>query len=175
MLNVEQTATIAQKSRAIQITSAGIVIGAVLFAAVIVSIVNWEEVTTDVPLMTLIGTVTGVSLFMLSFVVPRVAAASSVQATAHQLAQEKRSVDDGRTLLELAQQLTINQILFAALIEGAIFLNLIVFLLDKSQASLIVVAIGLAILILGFPTGSRIEKRLVNRMELIKDEMRYIG
>ena len=175
MLTNEQSASIAPKLLSIQIISAAILMGAVCFAVVIAFIVNWEELTTTVPLMTLIGAATGVSLLMLSFVAPRIAAANTVQATAFQLAQKKRDVDDEQTLLELVQQLTVNQIIFSALIEGAIFLNLIVFMLDKSQVSLFVVGIGLVILILSFPTGTRIQNRLVDRMESIKAEMRHIG
>ena len=114
MLSNAQSATIAQKSLAIQIISAGILIGAVLFAVVIGFLVNWNEVTDDVPIMTLFGAGTGFSLFCLAFVVPRVMSASSAQATAHQLVKENREVEEDQTLLELVHQLTVNQLLFSA-------------------------------------------------------------
>ncbi len=175
MLTDEQAARIAPGMLNLQIISAGILLGAVFFAAVIAWIVDWKEVTSAVPLMTLIGAGTALSLFMLSFVIPRVSASTSIPATAHELTREKRNVDDELTIRNLVQQLTLEQIIFSSLIEGAIFLNLVVFMLDKSQVSLVVSGIGLAILILCFPTKGRILNRVGDRKEAIVQEMRHFG
>ena len=175
MLTDEQAAKIAPGVLTLQIISAGILLAAVFFAVVIAWIVNWNEVTSAVPLMTLIAAGTALSLIMLSFVIPRVSSSTSIPATAHELTQAKRNVEDELTLQNFVQQLTVEQIIFSALIEGAIFLNLVVFLLDKSQVSLAVSGIGLAILILCFPTKGRLRNRIGDRMEAVRQEMRHFG
>ena len=175
MLTHEQTARIAPKLLTIQIISAGILMGAILFAVVIACIVNWKEVKPAVPLMTLIATGTGVSLFLLSMIIPRVSASTSIPATAHQLTKNKQGVEDESTMQSIIQQLTVEQVIFSALLEGAIFLNLVVFMLDKSQVSLIVTGIGLAVLLIGFPTRTRLQNRLSDRMTSIKEEMRHFN
>ena len=68
--------------------------GAVFFAVVIVFIVNWKEVTTNVPLMTLSAQGQVSACFCCPSSSRDFAQSNTVQATALQLAQEKRNVDD---------------------------------------------------------------------------------
>ena len=127
--------------------------GAFLFGIVIAAIVDWDNVSTDLKMITLFGAATAVSMYVLSFVIPMVMSSSSADAP------PVPTVDD-QQLDSAFQTYLSSHIIHCAMLEGGIFLNLMVFMIERSLISLIVAGLGFGILLVAFPSNSRIASRV---------------
>ena len=172
MLSKKQVERITPKLLLIQIISAGILVGAIVFAVLIAVVVDWKTVSSNIGLITLIGAATGVSIYCLALVVPRILAAASVDGGATELINEQQELDEEKAIDSILESLQSNQIIFSAMLEGAIFLNLMAFLVDKSLVSMAVAGLGLAIMLLAFPFKSRLVERLTGRLQNFKDDLK---
>jgi MFS family permease len=172
MLTTEQVDRIRPKLNFIQMIVLAIVLGAVAFAAVVAAIVDWSNLASYMKMMSLIGMATGAGMFAIAFIVPSLIAETSTAVVARELSNERREIDDNQAIDSIISSLSISQIIFFAIVEGAVFLNLLTFMLEHSKPSLIIVGLGLLIMLIAFPTKSRLQKRVANRLQAIKDELR---
>ncbi len=141
--------------------------GALTFGVVIFAIVDWDDVSSDLKMLTLFGAATAVSMYVLSFIIPMVMTSSANEASTDQglvSSVQDKDVDSAfQTYLS-------GQIVHCAMLEGGIFLNLMVFMLDRSLISMVVAGLGFGILLVAFPSDSRILSRVTDLLPMSRPD-----
>ena len=108
----------------------------------------------------------------MSAVLPRVIGASAARVTADKMKTASSKSFDGQGIKMIVGQVQAANIVRMALLEGAAFLNLVLFFVDKSQIGLIAAGICLLLLVIGFPTGNRMIGWIENYMDQVQDYKR---
>ncbi len=157
MLTPEQITAIQPKLVVIQLIAAALITGVLVFAGVICAVADWGGLNDRLKMLSLIGAVSGVFMFVLSVVAPKVFA--SGQAESGPAASDQPDV----IKTHLNSLLTETLIRFA-LIEAAIFLNSMVFMIESHRVSLVVVGIGILVMLFCFPRRS-------NMIAVIEDRL----
>lgn len=155
MLSPEQVRSLRAKLISIQIISGALIAGVLVFVAITCLITDWEELSDQLKMLTLIGAMTGVVMFALSIVAPGMFAGGPAHS-------EK---DETKALQVIVNSLMTENLIRFVLIEAAIFLNLMVFFIEPHRATLIVVAIGILLMLVCFPRQSK----LISKIESRKD------
>jgi hypothetical protein len=158
MLTPEQITDIRPKLVVIQIIATALIIGVIVFAAVIFAIVDWGNLNARLKMLSLIGTVTGIFMFGLSIVAPKVFASGNDVAP-------PADSDQSDAIKSILDSLMAENVIRFALIEAAIFLNLMVFMIEPHRAALVVVGIGILLMLICFPRQSRMITTIENRLE----------
>jgi hypothetical protein len=175
MLAPAQITRITPKLWMVQLTSLAILVGACAFAFMVLAIMDWEAITGNIKMMTLIGAVTGLCCFGLAFIAPRLAISSTTHVAAQLLTKNVRTeIDDAKIIDAQLENIASANIMFAAIVEAAVFLNLVTLLLEQSTAALVIVGIGFLLLIFNFPIKHRIINRLETGIQDIRREMQLI-
>ena len=158
MLTDEQVQQIRPRLLTIQAIAAALIVEVLFLAGVLSAIVDWENVADRVKMLTLIGMIAGVFIYALSIVVPRVFASGT------NLRPPTKVVDQYEIASTASTMMTEVLIRFA-LINGAIFLNLMVFCIEIHVASLVVAAIGLLLMVAFFPRQSNMISAIGDRLQ----------
>jgi hypothetical protein len=145
--------------RTIQIMAAAIVAGVGMFLIIVLTLRGQGPAPAASPILLYVGIVFGVAALAARLVVPNLL----VAARRRQLPGSSSS----RDLLGLFQLRTI---VGMALLEGAAFFLVIVYLLDGSQLALLLSILGVVIVASQFPTRSSIDRWLARQRELIEQE-----
>ena len=127
-----------------------LVMAPILFIAVILAAINTESLHTEPKMLILLAAATGIVNYVLSFFFGP-AFRKSVNAS------EPVEYSDVRTLLSGLQT---SHIIQCAMIEGGIYLNLVVLLLDHGLFNLYIAGLGMVLLMLLFPTEGRTVRRI---------------
>jgi hypothetical protein len=178
MLTPTQIARAKPKLVLIQIISAGILFGAIMFTGVILSMTDWSQFPGDGRMMSLLGAITGFAMLGLAWIVPSLIATSPTQIAAEVIRfrnPEQADQLDDKIIEGLLASLVTGRIVFSAIIEGAIFLNLMVFFIERNTINLALVGFGLLTLIVTFPLQSRLLGKTTDQIRHVKDEMKLIG
>ena len=149
MLNQEQIDRIQPKLVLVQAVAAALILGALGFAAMISVIVDWENLNDQTKMLTMIAGATGVFIFVMSIFVPKIFANKPTAAAAVNSPIEDKDIDAA-----LPMMMTETLIRYA-LIEGGIFLNAMVMIIEPHLASLIVAGTGLLLMLVLFPLQSK--------------------
>ena len=157
MLTPEQIADIRPKLVLIQTIAAALIIGVVVFAAVIFAIVDWGNLNDRLKMLSLIGAVTGIFMFGLSIVAPKIFASGRDAAP-------PADSDQSNAIKPILESLMAENLIRFALIEAAIFLNLMVFMIESHRAALVVVGIGILLMLICFPRQSKMITTIEDRM-----------
>jgi hypothetical protein len=167
--------------RVMRIILLALVMGCMIFLAVVVSIRLSQNVQNNTgPLLTYMGIGFGLLMFVLSLIVPRAMVANARKQIAqgtwpsaaaggrHPGAVERlRAKGDVGQLCALYQM---QRIIAAAMLEGATFFNLIAYLQEGDTTSLVAAALLLAAMLRLFPTRGGVENFLVEQGELLRQE-----
>ncbi len=148
MLSDEQFQIVQPKLKTLQIIVAAMAGGVMVFAFVTNVIAPWAQAAMNLSMLPLLGAVASFFSMILSFVMPALAAGSVPP-----FSTDDRVDQQQRQLSGAADVFMTGRLIRVALLEGGCFLNLMVYLLEESQLSLIVTAIGLFLLLLAFPTA----------------------
>jgi len=157
MLTDEQVQQIRPRLLTIQAVAAALIVGDLMFAGAISVVVDWENVAERVKMLTLIGMIAGVFIYALSIVVPKVFASGTNL-------RPPTKVVDQEEIASTANTMMTEVLIRFALINGAIFLNLMVFLIEIHIASLVVAAIGLLLMVALFPRQSNMISTIGDRL-----------
>ncbi len=157
MVSDEQLALMRPKLATARIIAAALIVGVLIFTGLLFVIVDWEKLGEPLKLLTLIGAVTGVALFAMSIFAPGLFAGGATIGT-------KDATDSEKEVKSLANSFVVETLIRYFLIEGAIFLNLMVFMLEPHKASLIVVAIGVLLMLVSYPRQSALIARVENHL-----------
>jgi hypothetical protein len=149
MLSDKQFQSIHPKLKTLQIIVVALAGGIILFAFVTNVIAPWAQSAMDISMLPLLGAVASFFSMLLSFVMPAMVVGNVPRVSGDDSEQGQQ-----RKLKGAANIFVTSRLIRAALLEGSCFLNLVVYILEKSQLSLIFTAIGLFLLMLSFPTAS---------------------
>jgi len=136
--------------RVLQIICLAMMAG-VMFFLMIVLFISKAKINSGMPLITMVGVVFAIPAYVCSFIVPRIVASTGLKVAATKLDDEGHKADSETGLKSIFGLLQTTSIIRYALLEGAMFFNLIAFLLEGSVVSLIIVGLGLAIMAAHFP------------------------
>lgn len=152
MLTPVQRYRVVPKIRRMMMLSAGYIFASVAFATGVGIATGGVIDFNQISLMSLSGILTGLLMYVLSFIFPLLILANRTQLAA-QLAKENRS-----TLIPediIIDALMVNRALKVGLAGivtlGGIFLNLITFFVEQCGAAAVVAGLGILILLIHFP------------------------
>ena len=148
MLSDEQFEIVRPTLRMLQFIVVAMVGGVMMFGFVTNFIEPWAQATMEISMLPLLGAAASFFSIILSFVLPALAA-SSVPPVADSDQADQQELQ----LAAAASVFMTGRIIRVALLEGGCFLNLVVYILDTSQISLIAAAFGLFLLLLSIPTA----------------------
>jgi len=140
-------------TKVLQAVTATMAAGALIGAIVVIGLVP-EALNTDASMLVLLGAFTALVSYALSFV---------VAAVFHQpVAADDDPTED--QVKKATQQILNSHIIRSAVIEGGIFLNLMVLLLERNYISVAVIGLGFLLLCFLFPTAGRLIKAVSRRL-----------
>ena len=146
----QESETLEPRIRILQIICLAMIMGVIVFLLLML-VLKIGEINSGLSLLTLLGIGFAIPAFLASIIVPKIVAGSGIKNAANKLdeAGQKAESEDGlKSVFEVFQAANIIRF---ALLEGAMFFNAMLFFLRGSVASLIVVGVGLAIMIMFFP------------------------
>lgn len=136
--------------RLMQVITMVLVMSPILFIAVILAAIDTESLHTEPKMLVLLAAATGVVNYLLSFFFGP-AFRKSVNAS------DPVQYADVKTLLA---GLKTSHIIQCAMIEGGIYLNLVVLLLDHGWFNLYIAGLGMVLMIFLFPTNGRTVRKI---------------
>lgn len=169
MLSPEQKSEVLPKLITILIIHCALVMGVVMFAVVMSFITDWSKLSNEAGMLSLMAAITGLMTYGMSFIVPKLLRASPATIAANLVKRKQtKDVADQAILEALVNNHMSSRIVAAALLEGGLFLNLIMFLIEPNTVLIAMVIIGLALLLLRTPLiGIQL-----NTLEMERDEVK---
>jgi hypothetical protein len=157
MLTPEQVQRIQPKLTLVQIVAGALIFGALAFAAGMSLMVDWGNLNDELKMLTMMASGSSLLLFVMSIFVPVIFAGNSSEFDNSGTPPDDASVD--RAVPMLISETLIRY----SLIEGGVFLNLTILIIEPHVALIVVTAIGLLVMLALFPRRSKmistIEKR----------------
>lgn len=150
MSSNQKFAELAKPFLNLKIICGALIAGVVGFGFVLCTILDFENLNTDLNLLVAMATGFGMVMFMMSFVMFKMLSGQTRSKTA--------SPESHFGVIQTAW------IVRFAMIEGACFLNLIVAMLHQSLITLFVAVLGILVMVIGFPRTSVVEEILEDRM-----------
>jgi hypothetical protein len=163
--------SLAPRVRVMQIIGFALVMGVVVFMGIALFLRSTGNLNPppEVPLVTYLGLALGSMQLVLFFVLPAIFVKSgrTRMSVTEDTLGNPASADSAEQLCGLYQT---SLIIGDALLEGAAFYFLVAYLVEGQLLALIVAGFFLVILILQFPTRSRVERWIERQQELISQE-----
>ena len=160
MLTPEQTQRIQPKLKLVQIVAGALIFGALAFAAGMSLMVDWENLNDELKMLTMMASGSSLLLFVMSIFVPVIFAGNSSEFDHSGAPPDDASVDQAVPML-------ISETLIRfSLIEGGVFLNLMVLIIEPHVALIVVAGIGLLVMLALFPRQSKMISTIEKRARL---------
>ena len=165
--------------RTMQIIVGAMVAGCVMFLVIVLVIPGGAGIALDTPLLTYIALAFAAAAVVARLVVPGIVVAQARRkilsgdwkvAARAPTAGSTASTGQDDDASKLAQVFMVRTIVAAAILEGAIFLSLIVCLLQRSTLTLGLAVVLLAALAAHFPTRAGVDRWLADQMRLLDEE-----
>lgn len=169
-LTNNQVTQVARAKMLLQIISGAMIMGSIFFLVIVIFLSLGEEFQWSVGVLELVGVVMGLGGLTAGLVVfPMIQSqqieklklgfreATSKKSRSSEGSDSEVSDSEVRALLEKYQSLTIIRF---ALLEGAAFLNLVVFLMGHGVVALVMAGVVLLAMFAIFPRGSRFDRLL---------------
>jgi hypothetical protein len=157
MLSSEQVQQVRPRLLSIQIVSAALILSVSVFAVATSMIVDWENLNDRIKMLDLFASATGVLIFVLSIFAPGMFS-SDITAASHSTSDQSSAV------MAIANMILTENLIRFTLLEAAIFLNLMVFIIEPHIALLVVAGIGLLLMLVFFPRQSKMISHIENRI-----------
>jgi hypothetical protein len=152
-----------QRVRVLQIVSLALMQGILIFGAIVIWM-NLENKPADKPVMVWIGLVIAVMAVVVRTIVGsflRTGSRNAIDRTVwDELSPQKQDA-------QLIGSMQAGQIIEFAILEGAAFVNLVFYLLEKQTISLFVVGGLLGLMAVAFPTGAKVDQWVDSQKQLI--------
>ena len=167
MLSNKQAEAIEPKIKVMQIIIGALIAGSI-FPMVLFLVMRPEpKFTQDFGMLPLFGAVMAVPCFLASFVMKFIQRKQAVT----ELAKEVKGKKSDDALIDKALMLTqTSMIVCAALIEGTIFFNIILFFLKGSVLNIGLAILGLVLLGFKFPSSGKVISSIEWLIDSAKDE-----
>ncbi|MGY8748392.1 MAG: hypothetical protein ACKVHR_10095 [Pirellulales bacterium] len=153
MLSEEQKTRLRPRVISLQSTAGAMIVASALAASVIAAIANWDELGDRLSMLPLIGAIFGLMMIGSGITFPLVFAGEFATGDS----EEER-------VKSAVQSVSVEYLIRFALVQAALFTNLLVLMLDLHTVTLGIVGFAMATLLFLFPFQSRfvgsVEKRL---------------
>ena len=168
--------------RTLQIVIAAMTAGCVFFLVIVLALAAGAGQAADVPVMTYVASAMAAAAVCARLIIPGVLVAqarrklrqgASATGRARPSAAAIDSAEQNGNVVKLAQIFVTRTITAAALLEGATFLLLIAFLIERSPLCLIFAALLLLALVALFPTPSRTAAWIEGQQRLLDEERSF--
>lgn len=154
--------------RVLQIVSALMILGIASFAIATLLIVNWEKINSELfpmGLLALMGTLFSCAA---AFILPGIV----FKQSAVQYAKANPKPELHSLMRASGQAVTVSSLVSLALAEGGALMALVIWMVSTNVLGLIGAFLGLALIVLKFPTYGRIEQRFADFREEVKQQQR---
>ena len=169
MLTDEQSAAVSPICKTILVIFAALVFGPLFFAIIVLFIRFSDEqpaIVNSLDIIAIIGLGMAFLCALFSFIVPRIVLKQNVLKTARTFfGDEIKGAEAAKGLAETFQSSTIIRL---ALLEGAIFANLMFFMIQGSIFNLVAAAVLLMIMLLAIPLPARTMSKVESMFEEAK-------
>ena len=171
MLSDEQKSYLATAVKPMQIVLVALALGVIVF---LVAVVVLTDKPAEDPFLTYVGLAFGVIAFLAWLIVPNALASNARRTIAAgqnpswaQGVSQQAAGDVG----QLAGVYQIRLIVASALLEGAAFFNLVAYLIEAHQLSLVAAVVLVVIMLCQFPTYNRLADWVSHELENV-DQLR---
>lgn len=168
--------------KTLQLIVTALLTGCVAFLVVVLIVTQGSGDSPDPPMVTYIACGIASSLVLLRLIVPRSIAAQARWKVKQETPGNPRidlsnmpddAMWENGGLGGLAQAFVVRTIVAAAMIEGAIFLLLVAFMVERSPASLVFAVVLIVVLAGHIPPRSRAEAWFHDQMRLLNEERSF--
>lgn len=149
-----------------QIIVMAMTLGCAVFLAVAVAVAGSPKELANVPTITFLFSVVAGILVMARAMVPRIVFAAALK-------KMRQGPRDSDITASLTQAMTTRLIVAAALIEGAVFLLIVAYFVERSPLSLAFAIVLIVLLAIHIPTTSRFESQLQNHLQGLEQEQSF--
>lgn len=167
----EQDKFLRQILSVMRIIAGTLMAGVVIFLGVVVFLIEPEKPVP--PMLAYVGVGAALIAVVASYVIPgflyRQIIQSLIDGTAPPLPIELWHKQELGVIGPLLYIYHMRQIVSLAILEGAAFFNVIAYMIERQQVSLLMVALLLAAMVLRFPTRHGVQSRLSNQIKFIDD------
>lgn len=167
MLNQQQLEPLNQPIKASKIIFGALPMGVVVATVILYIVKGPPKFNQNLDFMTLIGLAMVIPCFAAALFVPAMTLKTSLGSIGD-LDKDKLSAPDASLLLKLFGLFQNSKIVQFALLEGAMFANLMLWFLGGSVYNLIVIPVGLLFMAIAFPTESSILAKLESMLDSLK-------
>ena len=154
MLNEEQLKTLQPAILGMQIISGALLFGALMACAALFLINSNRQFNSTLGILTGLGILMAAVNFVAALIIPSLMRKSSLNELRKLLTGDQKETEQG-TLEAAAASVARFQIVRFALIEGAIFINLLFWFVEGSLYGWVAIAVGFVLMIAFFPYPNR--------------------
>lgn len=146
MLSDEQLSQIRPRIRKVQLAAAGMMMFVLVLLPVVCFATDWKSVFGPAKMLTLIAAIGALGMFAMAGVISKI------------FGIRPPKQGDENVIPKLVNSLSIESLIRIALVEGAVFLNLLVFMIEPHIVSLVAAGIGFLLMLWFFPRQGSISK-----------------
>lgn len=172
MLSQQQQDWVSQSARIAQLINGAMIGGVFVFAGVVAATMSWEEVETGFSFLATIAAGAALVMIVMSFILPAVVRSNVADVQAHELKNRGGKEADEPVLKKFGSLFVSSHLVRIAMLEGAAFLNLAVFFVDKRWISLCLVGVLLFGLVVSFPTLGRVFGWVENQVRVVDEQLK---
>ena len=159
MLTPNQNEIATRKIRTGQAMAGAMTVGALFFAGMIATTVDWSELNGPIKLMSTIAAASAIILFGVAFIAPTMF---------RQLPNFKKSDDPAtqdKAVDEIGSMLLTQKVARLALLEAGIFANIMPLMFEARWSNIAAIGIGLLLMLTSFPLLGRSLRKIAARLE----------
>ena len=159
MLTPNQNEIATRKIRTGQAMAGAMTVGALFFAGMIATTVDWSELNGPIKLMSTIAAASAIILFGVAFIAPTMF---------RQLPNFKKSDDPAtqdKAVDEISSMLLTQKVARLALLEAGIFANIMPLMFEARWSNIAAIGIGLLLMLTSFPLLGRSLRKIAARLE----------
>ena len=159
MLTTNQNEIATRKIRTGQAMAGAMTVGALFFAGMIATTVDWSELNGPIKLISTIAAASAIILFGVAFIAPTMF---------RQLPNFKKSDDPAtqdKAVDEISSMLLTQKVARLALLEAGIFANIMPLMFEARWSNIAAIGIGLLLMLTSFPLLGRSLRKIAARLE----------
>lgn len=163
MLTEQQRSEVRPRLFALQIIAISMIFGAIVFAGMVASMADWSLIYEPIKMLNTIGIGTAVVMFIIAFLAPSMI--PPVPVNVGKAPVDPDPAQDAKAIKGIIASLSTETVIRFAILEGAIFLNVMVFMLEPRVATIVVIGIAVFLMLASMPFPFRSMTKLNHRFE----------
>ena len=168
MLNNRQIEALQPRHQPFFIICLAMPIGAIAMTLALFVIKDPPKFTKVLDVMTIVGLFMALPSYLASFIAPRIMQSTAITEIASN-AKSRKELEGSHVALNLFGALQNSQVIRVALIEGAVFANILMWYVSGSVYNVITAAVGIMLLLLAIPGESSTLSKIEDMLESVRD------